>query len=59
MTVDEASALLSREGWLQPNGDIFDAAQYIDCRRGFCTLDGQFDLDQLEAIVVYLRNREA
>jgi hypothetical protein len=59
MTFDEARTLLSGEGWLQPDGDIFDAAQYIDCKGGFCTLDGQFDLDQLEAVVVYLRNREA
>ena len=60
MTYDEARESLQREGWLRPNGDIYDPAQYIDCTiPGLCALDGQFDIDQLEAIVVYLRHGDA
>lgn len=63
MTYDEARDLLTREGWLSPDGDIYDGAQYIDCSlrtRGLgYVLDGTFDLVQLEAIVVYMRHNEA
>lgn len=59
MTDDEAMDVLKE--WIKPDGGLFCLGQYVAYTPGESTvvLDAEFSIDELEAIVWWMKNAKA
>ena len=56
MTYDEAKEFLRKYDYLDPDGNICSGVPYTYWKRGNAiTLDGEFTIEELEAIVIYMK----
>ncbi len=58
MTIDQAKIILNE--FIQEDGDLFSGSKYISWSLGEneVTLDDSFTIEELEAIVVYIRDKQ-
>lgn len=57
MDLKEATSLLTKWGWIKPNGDLYCLGHYIaySLGEGTVCLDDDFEIEELEALVVYMK----